>query len=235
MDEFRKSLSFSRRERVAVIALLAAIVLLVLACVFHRPRVSLDEASLHDLDSLWALRNAAVEEQRHEAKEQTAERVTPLPAVASNKKPRQTYHPQEKTAWEPPVIPVVDLNTVDSAALVTLPQIGPWSAVRIIEYRDKLGGYVDLNQLREVKGMDSARFAIATPYMVINETEPRKIDVNRDDFKTLVHHPYLSYEQVKCIFRQREGKGMIKSWPQLESLIREAGDVNPLLERYVRY
>ena len=235
MEELRKSLSFSKRERVAVVVILAAILALVLACVLHRPRVSLDEASLHDLDSLWALRTAAIEAQRNEAKEQAVERVALWPAVAAKEKRPQSYRPQEKTAWEPPAIPIVDLNTVDSATLVALPQIGPWSAVRILEYRDRLGGYVDVGQLHEVKGIDSARFAIATPYMMIDGTEPRKIDVNRDDFKTLVHHPYLTYEQVKCIFRQREGRGMIKSWAQLEALISEAGEVNPMLEHYVKY
>jgi hypothetical protein len=59
--------------------------------------------------------------------------------------------------------------------------------------------------------------------------------VNRADFKTLVNHPYLSYEQVKRIFNQREKRGMIKNWAQLEALIKEEGEVNPLLEHYVKF
>ena len=130
---------------------------------------------------------------------------------------------------------MVDLNTVDSTTLVELPQIGPYTAVRILEYRDKLGGFVDKEQLRAVKGMDEARFAAIEPYINLGETEIRKIDINRADFKTLVHHPYLSYEQVKLIFNQREKRGMIKNWEQLKALLREEGEVNPLLELYVKY
>ena len=141
-----------------------------------------------------------------------------------------TTAPTEKKS-----IPIIDLNTVDSTTLVELPQIGPYTAVRIIEFREKLGGFVDKEQLRDVKGMDDARFAAIQPYINLGAVEIRKVDVNRADFKTLVHHPYLSYEQVKRIVNQREKRGMIKNWAQLEALLKEEGEVNPLLEQYVKY
>ena len=304
MEELRKFLSFNKGERIAIITILAVVLLLVLACVLHRPRVSLDEASLRNLDSLLALRNAAIEEQQQNATQNVVQQVielTPfpfnpntmteeegrrigltdrqirniinyrdkggkfysksdlaklytiseedfaqlepfivLPEVArrttsnadSEKKPTQQEEakPEEKKA-----IPIVDLNTVDSLTLVELPQIGPYTALRIIEFRDKLGGFIDKEQLRDVKGMDSARFATIQPYIHLGETETRKIDINRADFKTLVHHPYLNYEQVKRIFNQREKRGMIKNWAQLEALIKDDGEVNPLLEHYVKF
>ena len=303
MEELRKFLSFNKGERVAIITILAVILLLVLACVLHRPRVSLDETSLHNLDSLLALRNAALEEQQNATENvvQEVAELTPfpfnpntmteeegrslgltdrqirniinyrdkggkfytkgdlaklytiseedyvqlepyivLPEVARKpavktsleQKPSQeeTTKPREKKD-----IPIVDLNTADSLALVELPQIGPYTALRILEFRDKLGGYVDKEQLRDVKGMDSTRFATIEPYIIIGEAEPVRIDVNRDDFKTLVHHPYLNYEQVKLIVNQREKRGMIKNWGQLEALIKDDGEVNPLLEYYVKY
>ena len=304
MEELRKFLSFNKGERIAIITILAVVLLLVLACVLHRPRVSLDEASLRNLDSLLALRNAAIEEQQQNATQNVVQQVielTPfpfnpntmteeegrrigltdrqirniinyrdkggkfysksdlaklytiteedfaqlepfivLPEVArrttsnadSEKKPTQQEEakPEEKKA-----IPIVDLNTVDSLTLVELPPIGPYTALRIIEFREKLGGFIDKEQLRDVKGMDSARFATIQPYINIGEAETRKIDINRADFKALVHHPYLNYEQVKRIFNQREKRGMIKNWAQLEALIKNDGEVNPLLEQYVKF
>ena len=140
-----------------------------------------------------------------------------------------TVKPEKKA------IPVVDLNTVDSTTLVELPQIGGYMALRIIEFREKLGGFVDIEQLHDVKGMDSTRYAAIRPYIIIGEADLGKIDVNRADFKTLVRHPYLSYEQVKRIFNQREKRGMIKNWAQLEALLKDEGAVNPLLEQYVKF
>ena len=121
---------------------------------------------------------------------------------SASKKKEEQKGAEPKPAEKKP-IPIVDLNTVDSTTLVALPQIGGYMASRILDFREKLGGFVNVEQLRDVKGMDEARFAAIQPYIKIGETEIRKIDVNRTDFKTLVHHPYLSYEQVKHIFNQR--------------------------------
>ena len=303
MDSLRKWFSFSKGERVAIVTILAAILILVLACLFRPSRQSLNDASLHNLDSLLALRQAAIETQRQQQAEKAQEvaelhpfpfnpntlseeewlrigltdrqvrnimnykakggkfyskkdlgklysiseeefaQLEPfivLPEVSRSTNGKSASKKQEtKTREEPKLtkktIPIVDLNTVDSTTLVELPQIGPYTAVRIIEFREKLGGFVDKEQLRDVKGMDEARFAAIQPYINLGAVEIQKVDVNRADFKTLVHHPYLSYEQVKCIFNQREKRGMIKNWAQLEALIQEVGEVNPLLEQYVKY
>jgi DNA uptake protein ComE-like DNA-binding protein len=303
MDSLRKWFSFSKGERVAIITILALILLLILACVFRPSRQSLTDESLHNLDSLLALRQAAIELQQQQQGEKSQEvaelhpfpfnpntlteeewlqmgltdrqvrnimnykakggkfyskndlgklytiseeefaQLEPfivLPEVSRGKNTKtsaksgvsmgSTTAPTEKKP-----IPIVDLNTVDSTTLVELPQIGPYTAVRIIEFREKLGGFIDKEQLRDVKGMDDARFAAIQPYINLGAVEIRKVDVNRADFKTLVHHPYLNYEQVKRIVNQREKRGMIKNWAQLEELIKEEGEVNPLLEQYVKY
>ena len=289
MDSLRKWFSFSKGERVAIITILALILVLILACLFRPSRKSLSDASLHNLDSLLALRQAAIEQQQQQQTEKPQEvaeltdrqvrnimnykakggkfyskndlgklytiseeefaQLEPfivLPEVSREKNTKtsaksgvstgsttangSTTAPAEKKA-----IPIVDLNTVDSTTLVELPQIGSYTAVRIIEFREKLGGFVDKEQLRDVKGMDEARFAAIQPYINLGAVEIRKVDVNRADFKTLVHHPYLSYEQVKRIVNQREKRGMIKNWAQLEALLKEEGEVDPLLEQYVKY
>lgn len=305
MESLRKLFSFSKGERIAIITILAIIIGLVVACVFRPTRKSLSESSLHDLDSLLALHQAAIEEQqqRQAEKPQEVAELHPFPfnpntmteeegqrlgltdrqirnilnyrdkggkfyakkdlaklytiseeefaqlepfivlpeisrntysqSTSKNQDNQVVEEEQPKTAKR--AIPIVDLNTVDSLTLVELPQIGAYTASRIIAFREKLGGYVDKEQLRDVKGMDSARFATVEPYIILGDAEPVKIDVNRADFKTLVHHPYLNYEQVKRIVNQREKRGMIKNWAQLEALIRDDGEVNPLLEFYVKF
>ena len=141
--------------------------------------------------------------------------------------------PAAKPAPKP--IPVVDLNAVDSATLVELPQIGSYTAGRIVAYREKLGGFISLEQLREVKGMDSARFQTISPYIRLENVEIRKLDINRADFKALVSHPYLSYNQVKAIVNHREKKGMVKNWTQLQTVVGEKEPINPLIETYLKY
>ena len=132
-------------------------------------------------------------------------------------------------------IPIVDINTVDSTTLVELPQIGSYTASRIITYREKLGGFIDLEQLCEVKGVDSARYQTILPYLRLENVEIHEVDVNRSDFKTLVNHPYLNYNQVKTIVNYREKKGMFKNWTQFQTIVGEKEPVNPLIERYLKF
>ena len=305
MESIRKWLTFNKGERIAIITIMAVIVVLILACLFRPSRKSLSDGALHDLDSLLALRQAAVEAQQRqqaERRQETTElhpfpfnpntlteegwkkmglsdrqvsnimnyqakggkfytksdlgklytiseedfaQLEPfivLPEVSrpssnksSEKKSESQAKANEPKRVEKKEIPIVDLNTVDSTTLVELPQIGGYTAVRIIAFREKLGGFIDKEQLRDVKGMDAERFATVEPYINIGATELRKIDVNRADFKTLVNHPYLNYEQVKRIVNQREKRGMIKNWAQLHDLIKDDGEVNPLLEHYLKY
>ena len=124
------------------------------------------------------------------------------------------------------------LNRADSTELIALPQIGEVMASRIHRYRDRLGGYVSMDQLFEVKGMDSARYATIEPYLTLDSKEIRHLNVNQDEFKTLLRHPYLEYEQVKAIVNYRERKGQLRDWKQVRELI---GEVNPLLESYLTY
>ena len=129
-------------------------------------------------------------------------------------------------------IPILDINVADSVALTALPQIAEVMGSRIQRYRERLGGFVSMEQLFEVKGMDSDRFEVIKPYIILENKDIRKTNVNQDEFKTLLRHPYLEYDQVKAIVNHRERKGWIKSWKELEGIV---GEVNPLLEQYVEY
>ena len=80
--------------------------------------------------------------------------------------------------------------------------------------------------------MDSARFEAIRPYIILERQEVRKLHVNSDEFKVLLRHPYLEYEQVKALVNYRERRGLIKPWSQLQGII---GDCNPLLEEYISY
>jgi len=56
-------------------------------------------------------------------------------------------------------IPLLDINTSDSSALVTLPGIGPVLSMRIIRYRNLLGGFWSVNQLKEIYGLPEETFS----------------------------------------------------------------------------
>lgn len=101
----------------------------------------------------------------------------------------------------------VEINTADSLDLLTVKGIGPVYAHRIIEYRDKLGGYISKVQLLEVYGIDEEILDGINDQLVVNNSSVVKLNVNTATFKELLHHPYLNFEQVKSLVRYREQIG----------------------------
>lgn len=236
----------NKGERIAVISLLTLIAILLAFSVF-RPVIKLtkkERMAFHNLDSLIAVQEEALRKERYEAEKKT----TPI-AMTEQKleshKPKSNYHdskPKQASQYagnesksypkETKNIPILDLNQADSTALVALPQIGEVMASRIHRYRSRLGGFVSMEQLYEIRGMDTARFEAIKPYIILEANEITKIKVNHDEFKALLRHPYLEYEQVKAIVNHRERKGLIKDWTQLKGIV---GDVNPRLKEYISY
>jgi len=53
----------------------------------------------------------------------------------------------------------VDLNTASLAELDTLPGVGPVTAERIVDWRERHGRFATVDQLREIDGIGPARFA----------------------------------------------------------------------------
>jgi DNA uptake protein ComE-like DNA-binding protein len=117
---------------------------------------------------------------------------------------------------------------------MNLPEIGPFFARNIVAYREKLGGFIDKQQLLEVYGLDSSRFEIIMPYINIDSVSIRKIRINYDDFKTILSHPYIEYEDVKKIVNYRETKGMITNWEQYKKVVTR-DDIEERLRLYLEF
>ena len=99
----------------------------------------------------------------------------------------------------------VELNSVDSIGLIELKGIGPAFAKRILKYRTILGGFINVEQLKEVYGFTDELYEQILPFIKVDATTIKKINLNKDDFKIINKHPYLSYELTKtiCDWRRR--------------------------------
>ena len=106
----------------------------------------------------------------------------------------------------------LDLNTLDSTGLVQLPGIGPATAIKIIRYRERLGGYTQISQLTEIEGLPDSLMK----WFIITDTVPiRKVPVNKATITELRRHPYLDFYQARAIVEFRNERGMIKGPGQL--------------------
>ncbi len=112
----------------------------------------------------------------------------------------------------------VEINSADTAQLAQLIGIGPALSQRIINYRDKLGGFFRKEQLLEVFGIDTLRFKSFENQVIVNADLIRKMDLNKTQFKEMAKHPYLEYHIVKSIFNYKDRKGKFTSVEELQQV-----------------
>lgn len=94
---------------------------------------------------------------------------------------------------------MVELNTADTTTLQLLHGIGPAYARRIVRYRERLGGFVRLEQLEEVYGITPELVAHLAPHLQIDTAAVQRIRINEAELKRLVKHPYMEYYQARDI------------------------------------
>jgi competence protein ComEA len=112
----------------------------------------------------------------------------------------------------------IELNSADSARLTELNGIGPSFAVRIIRYRDRLGGFYQKEQLKEIYGIDSPKYAVISPEISVNPRLVKKIDINTISFDQLRLFPYLSYKQVNAVIQYRLQHGSYKAIADMKNI-----------------
>lgn len=106
-----------------------------------------------------------------------------------------------------PRFAVVDVNIADTTALIALPGIGSKLAARIINFRDKLGGFYSINQVGETFGLPDSTFQKIKQFLKLENIDMRKININTatiDDMKT---HPYIKYGLANPIVAYRNQHG----------------------------
>ena len=126
----------------------------------------------------------------------------------------------------------VVLNLADTAQLRKVPGIGSHFARKIVEYRERLGGYYRVQQLLEIEDFPETAVGF---FIIPDETELRKININRLSLNELKKHPYLNFYQARQIVDFRRLHGRLDNLQQL-SLSRDfPPEAIERLEPYVEY
>lgn len=98
----------------------------------------------------------------------------------------------------------VDLNAANQSDLESIPGIGPYFASKIIEHRIKLGGFIGKEQLLEVWNFDEEKYERIKEFIVLNNSEISKININTATWEELRNHPYISSQVANSIVKMRE-------------------------------
>lgn len=102
---------------------------------------------------------------------------------------------------------IVDINTADTAALIALPGIGSKLSQRIINFRDKLGGFYKVEQIGETFGLPDSTFQKIKGYLRLSNAGVRRININTATIDEMKSHPYLRYALTNAIVQYRTQHG----------------------------
>lgn len=112
----------------------------------------------------------------------------------------------------------IEINSADSITLLQLKGVGPAFAHRIISYRTNLGGFYNLQQLKEIYGIDSALFSLISNQLVLNANEIRLINLNTANVNELKKHPYIKYAIANLIINYRNQHGAYTNIEEIKKL-----------------
>ena len=87
------------------------------------------------------------------------------------------------------------LNTADTTQLKTVPGIGSYFAWKVVQYGQRLGGYVSVDQLDEIENFPLD----AKDYLVVENAQPHKLNVNTLSLNDLKKHPYINFYMARAI------------------------------------
>ena len=163
-----------------------------------------------------------------------------LPYIKIESKSENQNFTKKEDRFEPKVsqktFPKIDINLADSAQWVRVRGIGAVLANRIIKFRAKLGGFVSMEQIKEVYGLDSTVVqTIQKQFFIADSFKPTPILINGSDYKTLASHPYIGGKLAGVILNYKKQHGPYKSISDLEKIQLMDGEKLSKLKPYLSF
>ncbi len=165
-----------------------------------------------DIRKIWGLRD------------DEKDRLVPYVKIVEGTTTNSNYKPYEKKEfekkpYEKKSVAIVDVNTADSNAFIALPSIGEGYSRRIIKFREKLGGFYKIEQVAETFGLPDSVFQKIKPYLTINGSNTKKININTGTEEELKAHPYIRWQLAKLIIEYKKQHGNFKTLQDLKKIM----------------
>ncbi len=114
---------------------------------------------------------------------------------------------------------VIDINTATPDEWKALPGIGDVLANRIVNYRDRVGGFSGVLQVKKVYGISDSVFAVMLPFLRADATNLPKLDLNTINPYLLAERTGISADVAKGIIVYRQQYGRFKTVEDLRMII----------------
>lgn len=159
------------------------------------------------------------------------ERLQPYVQIETPPPFYNTNRPPVKYVKAPPV--VIDVNQADTTAFIALPGIGSKLASRIVNFRNKLGGFYSVEQVGETFGLPDSTFQLIKPRLQCATVAVQKININTADANTLKQHPYIRWNVANAIVQYRQQHGVFSTREQLQQIVLVTPELYHKIEQYI--
>ena len=137
----------------------------------------------------------------------------------------------EKSAEQ---LQIIDLNSADSILLISINGVGPFYSKQILEYREKLGGFISYTQFSEIWGLEKLDINNFKNQTKIDTTFIKKININSATFDQLYSHPYINYNQSKAIINYRLQHGPFIDIKDIQKIVLIDSDLFRKIAPYLK-
>lgn len=155
---------------------------------------------------------------------QDADRLVPYVQIKKEQPSYVVY--EKKVEPEKPVNNIrskelrnMEINAADTSSFKKFPGIGSKLSQRIINFRDKLGGFYSVEQVGETYLLPDSTFKKIKPYLILDEVALKKININSAPLDELKNHPYIRFHVGNAIVQYRNQHGNFTSVEEIRKIM----------------
>lgn len=130
----------------------------------------------------------------------------------------------------------IEINSATTEEFKQLYGIGEVLSERIVKFRDKLGGFYSIEQLKHIYGINDSLYNAIRSYLTIKPATIRYININTDNYETIVANPYFTSTLTKQIIGYRTKVKLFSSKEDIKVLyyIKEHPEHYAKIEPYIK-
>jgi len=143
-----------------------------------------------------------------------------FPDWVNNKNEFVGYKKYDNTAFaKKEKVVIIDINQATQEDLIKIYGIGEAISLRILKFKESLGGFVSMEQMNDVWGLSPEVIEnLNTHFKISAVPTVKKIDINNASIKELSSFPYFKYPISKNIVTFRSMNGDIKNIEDLTKI-----------------
>ena len=143
-----------------------------------------------------------------------------FPDWVKDKKEFNGYKNYPKTAFaKKEKVVIIDINKATQEDLVKIYGIGEAISLRILKFKESLGGFVAMEQMNDVWGLSPEVIEnLNSHFKVSTLPNLKKVDINNASIKELSQFPYFNYQLAKQIVTFRSMNGDFKNVDDLTKI-----------------